>query len=140
MNYEILQCGAGAFYGPHQNHMMFASTHPAFFVLFFIAAASLVLFIKFLVALLVYKDATSKNIDNRKIWFFLVFVTSILGSIFYFIMVIYQNKHNSLARSTTSTQTESQASTQQVTSSRTCKNCGASGDGKFCSICGTQLR
>lgn len=142
MNFGILNCGGGgAFYGP-SNHMAFAHSHPAFFVMFFVAAASFVLFIKFLVAYIVYKDAASKNIENRKIWFFLVFVTSILGAIFYFIMVVYQHKNNTLPRSASSTQNQAQgqASTQQLSTSRTCKNCGTAGDGKFCTICGTQLR
>ncbi len=139
MNYEILNQCTGAFTGPFRNHMMFAYAHARFFILFFLGAMFFVLLIKFLVAWLVYKDATAKNIENKKIWFFLVFVTSILGSIFYFIMVIYQHKNNTVAKSASQTQTQTQPSVQHLSTTKVCKNCGTQGDGKFCTICGTQL-
>lgn len=130
---------AQQFNSPMANH--FVGTHAVnlrFFFFFSLGAFFLVVFIKFLVAWLVYKDAKAKNIDNQKIWFFLTFVTSILGALFYFIMVIYQHKNN-----TTVSQTQSSVPAPSVvqTSNNTkvCKNCSTEGDGKFCTLCGTQF-
>jgi len=142
MNFDILNCGRavnGQFGGRFHDHMMASSAHLRLFFVLFIGAIFLVLFIKFLVAWLVYKDATAKNIENRKVWFFLVFVTSILGSLFYFLMVIYQHKHNSTANTTRTAPITPTQPQQQVPSNRICTNCGTSGDGKFCSICGQQF-
>ncbi len=142
MNYGILQRCGEAFNGPFRDHMM---GHPAnfrFFFVFFLGAIFFALFIKFLVAYIVYKDATAKNIDNRKIWFFLVFVTSILGALFYFLMVIYQHKNNVQPTTRPTTQTPpitNVHSNSQTPGHKICVNCGNAGDGKFCSVCGQQF-
>lgn len=144
MNYEILQRCGEAFNGPFRDHMM---GHPAnfrFFFVFFLGAIFFALLIKFLVAYLVYKDATAKNIENRKIWFFLVFVTSILGALFYFLMVIYQHKNNVPVTTQSPAQTTTQSSANNNTNphivgQKICVNCGNAGDGKFCSVCGQQF-
>lgn len=106
------------------------------FLLFLITVIAIAIIIKFLVAYLVYKDAVLKNIDNRKIWFFIVFFTSILGVIFYFLLVIYQHKNNV---SNIAPQTQSTNSNQPFSSTKVCKNCGSVGDGKFCATCGTRF-
>ena len=137
MNYNILQRCGEHFGGPFRDQMMGHPAHFRLFLLFFLGTIFLVLFVKFLVAWLVYKDATAKNIENRKIWFFLVFITSILGAIFYFLMVIYQHKNNTLQTNNQSNST--QATSQSTFSPRICKNCGNEGDGKFCTFCGSQF-
>lgn len=142
MNFDILNCGQainGQFGGRFHDHMMMSSVHFRLFFIFFIGAIFLVLLIKFLVAYLVYKDATAKNIENRKVWFFLVFVTSIFGALFYFLMVIYQHKNNSAVSTTRTAPLTPVQSQQQVPVNRICTNCGTPGDGKFCSICGQQF-
>ena len=143
---NILQQCQHQFAGPFQDQMMIS--HPInirIFLLFMIAGIAFAILIKFLVAWIVYKDAVAKNVDNRKIWFFLVFVTSILGVIFYFLMVIYQHKNGTVISSSTvaSSASQSQNTTsttpQNDNNSRICKNCGTEGDGKFCARCGTKF-
>lgn len=125
--------------GPMTGHFMaYHAVNFRFFFLFMLGAFLLAVFIKFLVAWIVYKDAKAKNVDNPKVWFFLTFVTSILGALFYFIMVIYQHKNNTaVSQNQPSVPAPSIVQTSNV--NRICKNCGAEGDGKFCSRCGTQF-
>ena len=130
---------AQEFHGPTADHFMGShAMNLRSFPVFVLGIMLFVVLIKFLVAWIVYKDAKAKNADNQKIWFFLVFVTSILGVIFYFIMVIYQYKNNP---NIYHNQVEVPAPTivQTANSNRICKNCGVEGDGKFCSKCGTQF-
>ena len=143
---NILQQCQHQFAGPFQDQMMMS--HPInirIFLLFMIAGIAFAILIKFLFAWIVYKDAVAKNVDNRKIWFFLVFVTSILGVIFYFLMVINQYKNgtvtssSSVASSSSQSQNNTSTTPQFVSANKICKNCGTEGDGKFCARCGTKF-
>jgi len=91
---------------------------------------AIVFIIKFLFAVLLYRDSLNRGVDNPKIWFFVTLFSSILALAFYFILVLYRPLP---------TNTIDQKGSSTVENNTVCSNCKSIVDGKYCTHCGTMV-